>query len=446
MQLEKERSIRNRDQDNKFHIFNTAIEIPSTETHAFGTLHVERANISPCELINAEAIPATDDCFSIQQLQEDGSEKDIKPDYLAPITISNLGRNETTSNTTELLMTSEKEVHKSGSLAYRNEAIKYLSKPLSKFKSNVLEQTHTHKKQNIDDSNALTKYSSIVDHVYEEVNALECDIMDYYEKYSPTTAKTLINTLFLPRHKICKQCAKLQGSPVYSDRLIYAKEPLYAREVDFSQQNDTLYFRYCPDNNGKYDSPLFLQYDNVQHCLLVHNYLKTNASGIFYSYGPLRDRFDLKTVLKPNIILISSETREVVNTELYHRCASNFYARVSNNGIAPTTFSTNHNNILSSIKHIGYDTDLKNWMNYRNDVFRSHNVKQDDTIDPRANRSSLLLLEPLLLMPELRNSGYRHAKNRISQSEHVKIIKIVIAYTLSFFILATITFYVVYFT
>lgn len=106
----------------------------------------------------------------------------------------------------------------------------------------------------------------------------------------------------------------------------------------------------------------------------------------------------------------------------------------------------NHNNILSSIKHIGYDTDLQNWMNYRNDILKLHNLKQDDVIDHRANRSSLLLLEPLLLMPELGNSRYRHGKNRISQSEHIKIVKIIIAYTLSFFILATITFYIVYFT
>ncbi|CAK9831682.1 hypothetical protein ANTRET_LOCUS8634 [Anthophora retusa] len=397
----------------------------------------------PCKFVNADMISTGDGFFSIQEVKENGDEKDIKHDYISPAVISNLEAIETVSNTTELSVISDGELHKSEELTYKNEPLKHLCKPFSKFKSNTVDGISA--KQSTKEGNTIIKYSTKMDHVYEEVNALECDIMDYYEKYSPTTAKTLINTLYLPRHKICKQCANLQGSPVYSDHLIYAKKPLQAREVRLFQQNDTLCFKYY-SNDGKYDNTLFLQYDNVQHCLLVHNYLKTNASSIFYSYGPPRDIFDLKETLKPSVLLISSDTEEPGNTELYHRYASNFYTRISNSGVTPTAFHVNHNNILSSIKHVGYDTDLQNWMNYRNNVFRSHSLKQDDVIEHRANRSSLLLLEPLLLMPELGNSRYRHGKNRISQSEHVKIVKIVIAYTLSFFILATITFYIVYFT
>lgn len=390
--------------------------------------------------------PTSDDVFLIQGLKENENQIDIKHDYISPSVINNLEIIESISNTTELSMITENKCHKSEQFIYGNEPLKYESKSLTKLKDNINDHTCTIlMTPNTGESNAMTKYSSKIDHVYEEVNALECDIISYYEKYSPTTAKTLINTLFLPRYKICKQCANLQGSPVYSDRLIYAKKPLYAKEVYLFQQNETLYFRYSSEDN-KCDNTLFLQYDDIQHCLLVYNYLKTNASSIFYFYGPSRDVFDLKTTLKPNIFIINSNIRGVVNTELYHRCASNFYTRISNNGIIPKVFHMNHNNILSSIKHIGYDTDLQNWMNYRNDILKLHNLKQDDVIDHRANRSSLLLLEPLLLMPELGNSRYRHGKNRISQSEHIKIVKIIIAYTLSFFILATITFYIVYFT
>ncbi|XP_017877192.1 uncharacterized protein LOC108623294 [Ceratina calcarata] len=358
----------------------------------------------------------------MEELKED----EIKHDYVSPTLITNLDAIDTVSNNTESSVASGHEVHK-----YKNEPPKYLSKLKS-----VMDT-----KQSLVESNAIAK----IDHVYEEVNALECDIMDYYEKYSPTTAKTLINTLFLPRHKICKQCANLQGSPVYSDRLIYAKKPLYAKEVDLFQQNDIIQFRYLSEDDKDVDA-LFLQYDNVEHCLLVYNYVKPNACSIFYSHGSPQDVFDLRMTLKPNIILIGDYKMKRVNTEFYHRRINHFYTRVSRNGISPTAFHVNHSNILSSIKHIGYDTDLQNWMNYRNDVFRSHSLKQDDATDPRANRSSLLLLEPLLLMPELGSSGYRHVKNRIAQSEHVKIVKIVIAYTLSFFILVTITFYIVYFT
>ncbi|CAL7951983.1 unnamed protein product [Xylocopa violacea] len=398
----------------------------------------------PCKFVNADT-SMSDDFFKTQTLGKSGIETDIKHDYVTPTLITNLDAIETLSNTTELSIISENELRKSGQLMYKNERLKHLSKRPSKFTTGLTDQTGILTKQNIGEG-TITKYLSNVDHVYEEVNAHECDIMDYYEKYSPTTAKTLINTLFLPRHKICKQCANLQGSPVYSDQLIYAKKPLYAREVHLFQQNDTLQFKYC-SKDGKYGNSLYLQYDNVQHCLLIHNCLKSNAGSIFYYYGPPRDIFDLKT-LKPNILLINNNgtSKEVVNTELYHRYVSNFDTRISKNGVTPTAFHVNHDNILSSIKHVGYDTDLQNWINYRNDVFGSHSLKQDDAIDHRANRSSLLLLEPLLLMPELGSSRYRHGKNRISQSEHVKVVKIAIAYTISFFILASITFYIVYFT
>lgn len=420
MRLEKERSVRGKKHDDKWHLFDTTtIDIPSTETHAFGISHVEKTG-PPCKSVNANTISRSDNYFSMEDLKEG----EVKRDYLSPTLVTNLDAIETVSNNTELSLPSEHDVHQ-----YKNEPPKYLKNVADAKQSPVME------------SNAIGK----IDHVYEEVNAFECDIMDYYEKYSPTTAKTLINTLFLPRHKICKQCANLQGSPVYTDRLIYAKKPLYAKEVVLFQQNDIIQFRYCSGDDKDGDA-LFLQYDNVEHCLLAYNYVKPNACGIFYSHGPPRDVFDLNTTLKPNIIFIGEYKMRMVNTEFYHRCANHFYARVSKSGITPTAFQVNHNNILSSIKHIGYDTDLQNWMNYRNDVFRSHSLKQDDATDPRANRSSLLLLEPLLLMPELGSSRYRHVKNRIAQSEHVKIVKIVIAYTLSFFILVTITFYIVYFT
>lgn len=421
------------------HLSNTIIETQCTETHAYDISHINKTSIPPCNFVTVDVNSTNDGFISIQESGETENASDVRHEYVSPTFITNLEAIETLSNTTEFSTISGGECQKSAL------PLKYLNKSVDKFKSELTNQSNILIKENTENNNADIKYSSKVDHVYEELNALDCDIMDYYEKYSPTTAKTLINTLFLPRQKICKQCASSQDSPVYSDRLIYGKKPLYAREVCQFQQNDTLCFKYCSEN-GKHDTTLFSQYDNSQHCLIVYNYIKTNASSIFYFYGEPRDIFDTKAALKPNILLISCDTKDVVNTELYHRCASNFYTRISNNGIAPMTFHMNHNDILSTIKHIGYDTDLQNWMNYRNDVFRSHGFKQDDAIEHRANRSSLLLLEPLLLMPELTSPRYRHGKNRISQSEHVKIIKIVIVYTLSFFILATITFYIVYFT
>ncbi|KYN10710.1 Glycogen debranching enzyme, partial [Trachymyrmex cornetzi] len=137
-----------------------------------------------------------------------------------------------------------------------------------------------------------------VDHVYEEVRAIkqprnslyEHDIQDYYEKYSPATAKILIDTLFLPRHTICRECAKTKGSPVYTDRLIYMKESLLATEVVLCQYDDVSCFKYPHENS---EDIFCLQYDQNRDYMLVYNYTKTNVAGIFYFHCWPRDIFDL---------------------------------------------------------------------------------------------------------------------------------------------------------
>lgn len=283
-----------------------------------------------------------------------------------------------------------------------------------------------------------------VNHIYEEIkmikesqNTLKYDILDYYEKYSPTTAKTLIDTLFLPRHKICRQCAALQGSPIYSDRLIYFKEPLCAKEVILFQLEDFLYFKYNLPSNS-----LNAQAYAIQDYMPVCNLVKTNASSIFYLNGPPQDVFDLKSILEPSIFITDNIFSGIANTQLYHRNANNFYCRVSINGSTPMIFQKNRSSTLNAIKSTGYETDLHNWMIYRNDLATLRNLKQNEC---HPTRSSLLLLEPLLLMPDLANSRQNRAKGGITRSEHLKIIRMMIAYTLAFFLLAIITFYIVYF-
>lgn len=297
---------------------------------------------------------------------------------------------------------------------------------------------------------------SKTDHIYEEVGStkeshlVEYNILDYYEKYSPTTAKTLINTLFLPRHKICNECASLQAGPVYTDTLIYGKKPLYAKEVEIFYRENALQFKHSIAND-KTGNTLFSQLDDTQDCMLVYNYSKTHASSIFYTTSSPEDVFNLHVTLKPNILLLNNLSKTSMNTHLYHRSVNNFYVRTSNHGSMPMNFCLPHDNVLPPTKHVGYNADLQNWMNYRSDIFRSQydperGSKQDDVPEYRANRSSLLLLEPLLLMPDLTTAGQRQIKNRIPHAEHMKIVKIVVAYTLSFIILTVITFYIVYFT
>lgn len=62
------------------------------------------------------------------------------------------------------------------------------------------------------------------------------------------------------------------------------------------------------------------------------------------------------------------------------------------------------------------------------------------------NRASLLLLEPLLLAPRPGSLQRKLDKDRLlARSEQLKLVRIVIAYTLTFLLLVSITFYVVYF-
>ncbi|XP_018405399.1 PREDICTED: uncharacterized protein LOC108781812, partial [Cyphomyrmex costatus] len=288
---------------------------------------------------------------------------------------------------------------------------------------------------------------SNVGHVYEEVRAIkqpcnslyEYDIQDYYEKYSPTTAKTLIDTLFLPRHTICRKCARTKGSPVYTDRLIYTKESLLAIEVILCQYDDVSCFKYPREDS---EDIFCSRYDQNRDYMLVYNYTKTNVAGIFYSHCWPRDIFDLQSLLKPSINVVNRTCCNlVVNTQLYHRCIINYHVRTSRAGCTPMTFYRDYGTLISSTKQISHN-DSQDPLVYQ--VYRS---KDDHTNEHRRNRSSLLLLEPLLLMPESTDSEHReNTKNKISQSERTKIIKIIMIYALSFLILTSITFYIVYLT
>lgn len=261
------------------------------------------------------------------------------------------------------------------------------------------------------------------------------NIQDYYEKYSPVTAKTLIDTLFLPQRRICQECARM--SPVYTDRLIYLGQPLLAVEVVLCQRDDVSCFKYLRE--GSDDTA---RYDENRDRMLIYSHVKTNAAGIFYSHRQ-QDVFDLESLLRPNIRVISHARRNAaVNTHLYHRRVNNYCVRTSRTGCASMTFYCNRRIMPNHAKR----TSCCNDDSQASLIHRTHRSNEDNIEESRRNRSSLLLLEPLLLMPELTNSGQRKSrKNRVFRSKRTKMVKMLIAYVLSFFILAGITFYIVYF-
>lgn len=302
--------------------------------------------------------------------------------------------------------------------------------------------------ENDDGKNKARMGVRALSHVYEEIRGIKepyssshkYDIQDYYEKYSPSTTKALIDTLYFPRHEICEECARMKYSPVYTDRLIYTKESLFAIEVVLCQRDDVSCFAYRDPREDPADDNLRLQYDrNLQDYMLIYNYAKTNAAGIFYSHCWPRDVFDLRSLLKPHIYVLNYPCRDViVNTQLYHRHVNNHYVRTSKVGCASMTFYRDSSTMISCTRRISYDNDdLQN-----SPIYPIHESKDNEY---RRNRSSLLLLEPLLLAPELASSGYKkNTENRVS--ERVRIVRILIAYASSFLILASITFYIVYFT
>jgi len=310
-------------------------------------------------------------------------------------------------------------------------------------------ENYNRQQAKIGNNEATIRALSNVGHVYEEVRAIkqprdssyEYDIRDYYEKYSPTTAKTLIDTLFLPRHAICKKCARMKDSPVYTDRLIYKKESLLAIEVVLCQHDDVSCFKYSREDSKNI---LCLQYDQRRDCMpqmLVHSYVKTNVGGIFYSHCWPQDVFDLQPLLKPSIHVVNRTHRNLVaNTQLYHRCINNYHVRTSRAGCTPMTFY-HGDTLINCMKRISHNDSQEDPF-----IYQKHRLR-DDMSERRENRSSLLLLEPLLLMSESVDSRHQeNIKDRISRSEGMKVIKLIMAYTLSFLILAIITFYIVYFT
>ncbi|KAK2583600.1 hypothetical protein KPH14_009542 [Odynerus spinipes] len=386
----------------------------------------------PCSTITT--FPAVDEVFSseskniiIEENIESNNESKVNKQYV-PDPKSDFKAIETLSDANEVSISFDEGIaYKPAQLIRENDACEnYSPKYLNENKG-----------IDIDKTGINIKSLSQVDHIYEEVGRnkeppywSEFDILDYYEKYSPTTAKTLINTLLLPRQKICKQCASLKYSPVYSDQYIYKKKPLYAREVSLHHLNDLYYFKHS-SQRMKCDTNIFSNDNDIQDHMPLYNYSKTTKSGIFYLSGPTKDIFDLKTTCKPELIIISSTVNvvnDVVNTQLYHRYINDTYTRISNNGYIPMTFEVNHDYILSTIKNIGYDTDLQNWINYRNNVLQSCSSKQNELSLPEhhPNRSSLLLLEPLLLMPDLTSTRQRHNKNRIPHTEHLLAISVYI--------------------
>ena len=256
------------------------------------------------------------------------------------------------------------------------------------------------------------------------------DVTSEDKKPDALRSKTSIDEFFRFHRPICSKCARLKESPVYSDRFVYKKQPLLAKEMSLLQTNsDSVVFRPSASR------------EHVTDFMPIFKLTKSNTSGIFYNIGTAFDLLDLKKSLEPSIILLettnSLRRMDGNNTPVNHRIfLDKGYSRISEKcAVEPITKDEDDFKV-----NIDFEIELRNWT--------EKTVSRRDEVDEHEqNRSSLLMLEPLLLVSsETTNRRQKYETKRLAHSEHLKLVRIVIAYTLTFIILVSITFYVVYFT
>lgn len=410
MKLENEQRVDNYLQRERLHTEETALSAQYTETHASLTL---------LDLKNTPSQSSV--TINILSLNEEKDEEDEEEEEISNSSkTEEFNRQSSTENFESSWRENPKIIHKTTRFIYNSEFNDDLNKEGKK----------------IDDEDGSVAYinsefrHSIIDDQKSEGH--ELDIVDYYERYSPLTAKALINTLLLSRKEICKQCARFEDSPVYSDRLIYGKKFLHAREIGMFQFGDVVNFTIVPSD--------FQQSFQFGDYMPICNLPKTNGSGIFYLSSPL-DVFDMKSSLEPGIVLMNSKFNGIVNTQVYHRYERNFYSRISQNeNFSP---SLRNNSIIT--KNFDYETNLNSWMDFCHRE-KLRNSKDDFRRESQPHRTSLLLLEPLIFMPNFPPGKRSFSKSPISHADSLTLVKIVIAYTMAFFTVTIITFYIVYFT
>lgn len=263
----------------------------------------------------------------------------------------------------------------------------------------------------------------------EKKDKIFMSLEDYYENFDSERAKKLIDSLFLPRNEICAKCARFDDSPVYSDRYVYKKLPLLAKEAKITQVSNT--------------SVIFRTSGEDIDFMPVYELTKSNASGIFYNVCFAPDMMDLKSSLEPNIILLknsySFSSKHKSKFQTFHKVVDKGYNRISERGIIEPIFSP------SKIKDVKFDFKVDIEQEKESQILLKKTAKEEDLNDLEQGKESLLSLEPLL-QTSLETTNIKIKKDWFTDSEHLKLINIITTYFLTFIFLLSITFYLVYFS
>jgi hypothetical protein len=234
---------------------------------------------------------------------------------------------------------------------------------------------------------------------------------------APTIATHIpIRTVVTGRQKLCIACARHEHSFSTSDSLFYEIQPLLEKVLT------TQTHPVDPGNDVDF-SPAY----NLTKCM---------AAEIFYSVDLSLDLPDFKS---------GSQSRRNMPRNIAqngHPFFNKGYSRISEKDrktqpISPSS-ETNDASLEFQI-NMDYDVDMFSFINYVG--------KREEEDELEQNRSSLLMLEPLLLLTNATtDKKILRKKESLAHSEYLKLIIIVTTYILSFLLLVSITFYLVYFT
>lgn len=256
---------------------------------------------------------------------------------------------------------------------------------------------------------------------------------DYYANFGSKKAKELIDSLFLSRNEICPDCARFYESPVYSDRYVYKKLPLLAKEAKMIQTSRTSVILQT-----QYFSESFLDF------MPIYKFMKPNAAGIFYTVCLAPDLTDLKSSLEPSIVLLEKSNHfsrvEKSKVQIFHKIVDKGYNRISEKGIIAPIFSP------SKIKDVTFEFKVDMNLESESHKLLKEMVNHEDRNNFEQDGENLVTLVPLLqVLSETTNAKFKFKKNSLSHSEHINLMKIIITYVSTFIFLLSLTFYLVYF-
>ncbi|KAL7292423.1 hypothetical protein TKK_0014011 [Trichogramma kaykai] len=217
--------------------------------------------------------------------------------------------------------------------------------------------------------------------------------------------------------KYCYLCAIEGTSPIYSDRLFYAKQPLRIKEILPVSEKTT--FTHPDDDDF----------------IPIYKSSRNGASGTFHNDGSIVQPNDFQFSFESNALLLASNSNQ-----------QNYSSRTENYNFPESKV---YNEFSEKVVDIEMNTAIVSPTKHKNATMKVPILEQNpavEQVENLNNRTSMLMLEPLFIAisgtkPKLiKNPSYYNTK----MSERKKLIKILTAYCFTIIFVISIAFYLVY--